>query len=379
MEIGVIIHIGPYSVPAFDSDPRRRRTQNGSEWYYKRLIEKGTFHPTSGWKETQAFHATTCPDVAYAQFADQINFGEAEVETWIQQAVMIKAGYVIITSRHHDGFCMWPSQHGPHVNVDVVGLVARLACAAGLRFGIYYSWLDWDHGMSKKYLETIVRPQLMELTTMYNPDIWWFDGDWTAKSGPAVPVMAHICAYLKTVNPHVEMNDRGTGTEATYHVFGDRHIPPNREDNWEHVNTIGYSWGYNRYATDDMFKSGQQLFDLYTEVRAKGGKFLINLGPSHEGYLDPRETVALTDFATYLDYSPAMVLITRDEAEVMVTYLKANPDDGYAYIKTHLFTATGAKVDDAFFLGPMLDALTILFDTDNLEPAIVAVMTHLRA
>lgn len=298
--IGVIIHYGLYSVPAFDSDPARRSIKNGSEWYYKRLTETGKYRPVSGWKETQTFHKKHYDGNDYFSFREGITITEDKVEMWIQQAVAIKAKYVIITTKHHDGFCLYSSKINPHSEQDVVGWVAKHARAAGLKFGAYYSWMEWPTSFTKTYMEEVVEPQINEIQKKYKPDIWWFDGNWAIKSQVCKDKVALICKKLRKANSQVQMNDRGAEDFATFQSF-EKKLPENNVGGkWEYIDTIGDSWGYNAHAKKEKYKSGKDLYQSCRKVTSMGGNFTINIGPKADGSLSKNEAAALKDLGKLL-------------------------------------------------------------------------------
>lgn len=197
-EIGVIFHWGIYSVPAYDTivSAKRRRTQNGSEWYAKRLSEKGGFRPISGWKETQEYHKQKYGDAKYSAFADSFKAEKyntvgdnkdvktanaiTEVDKWMLLAKSIGATYVILTSKHHDGFCLWPTSTTNFNSMktgakqDLLAIFKAAALRHNLKFGIYYSWSEFNIGCTKKYMDEVVKPQIKELIA-YKADRWWFD------------------------------------------------------------------------------------------------------------------------------------------------------------------------------------------------------------
>lgn len=307
--LGLIFHMGPYSFPGYDdvASARRRKLQNGSEWYLKRLIEPGTYRPVTGWKETQTFHNTQYPGHKYDEFAQQLTATgfETQVDTWMQLAQEVRASYVIFTSKHHDGYCMWPTlSTSKRVPGDFVGPFITAARKYGLKCGIYYSWMEFEQSFTKTFINTIVNPQIQELSTLYNPDIWWFDGDWEVHSKVGRNFVYQTCDALKKRNPLVQINDRVCTTPdksfaGTYYNFSDRFIPTTKPNVvWEHINTIGLSWGLNRFQAmePDVYKTGTQLLTLYNTVHSLGGRLLLNLGPDYIGNLDPYEVTALRDF-----------------------------------------------------------------------------------
>lgn len=308
-EIGLIFHWGLYSITAYD-DPisaRRRRIQNGSEWYLKRLMEKGTYRPIAGWQQTQTYHHEEFNDFPYydlAQFFDMDRLWNPD--DWMQLAKEVGASYVILTTKHHDGFCLWPTKTAsPHTDEDYVTRFVASARRHHLKVGLYYSWSEFGQRCTKDYLDTIALPQVEELK-QYQPDIWWFDGHWDVTTKYACQKIRN---FIVSLGSNVEINDRlykdtrwddpSFLGEATYRVYGDRHIPVEKPNiPWEHINTIGLSWGLNLAQEDRDYKTGEEIFDLYCEIHDKGGRFLLNLGPDCDGYLDKQEVQPLLDFGT---------------------------------------------------------------------------------
>jgi alpha-L-fucosidase len=111
-----------------------------------------------------------------------------------------------------------------------------------------------------------------------------------------------LCKIIK--NENVMINDRIPDTDyASYRVYEDRYIPvikilPNEQ--WEHINTIGLSWGYNKQQKKSDYKNGQELYQLYQKVREKGGRFLLNIGPDQQGNIDVNEMNSLNELKILL-------------------------------------------------------------------------------
>ncbi len=322
--IGIFVHWGVYAVPAFDSvaSAQRRRIQNGSEWYAKRLsITPGTPRPTSGWQETQQYHRQEYgDDFAYSDFKERFTAEHWRPDEWMAAFKHAGASYAILTSKHHDGFCLWPTTtskfstaHAATARFAHPDLVAEFkqACArAGLRFGLYYSWSEFGRACTKDYMDRVVVPQIDELIR-YRPTIVWFDGDWPCNTKYAQTIMDQCVTRIKQKLPGVEINDRvGHSAErkdpnflgpSTYRVYDDRALPTVQPAvPWEHVNTIGLSWGRNKQQTDAHYKSGQELMRLYTRVTSLNGRFCLNVGPDADGQISTQELSRLRAFAQLL-------------------------------------------------------------------------------
>jgi len=147
MEFGIIFHWGLYSVPAFDNPESilKRKIQNGSEWYQKRLEEKGTYRPV--YKETQEYHKLKFKDKDYKDF---INIDNCKFDNWMKLCKEVNATYVILTAKHHDGFCLWPTKSTNFcVKKDLVKEFIESAKKYNLKYGIYYSWYEFNRTCTK--------------------------------------------------------------------------------------------------------------------------------------------------------------------------------------------------------------------------------------
>lgn len=297
-QFGIIFHWGLYSIPAYD-DPKlivKRKIQNGSEWYAKRLLESGKFRPTNGWQETQKYHKLHYPDQKYEDFAKEFDITSQNwnVDDWMKLCKSVNAEYVIITSKHHDRYCLFETKttnyHSKRNIVKEFGIAAK---KYNMKFGIYYSWYEFDKNPTKQYMNNIVEPQITELLS-YCPSIFWFDGDWVIKTKYAKEKVKNICNLLKSKN--IKINDRVCDpNNGSYKVFSDRFIPKEEiKEEWEHINTIGLSWGY--LQNGNIYKSGETLLKLYKEVIDKGGKFLLNLAPDKNGKIDINEEKIIKEF-----------------------------------------------------------------------------------
>lgn len=312
-DIGLIFHWGPYSIPAFDDvkSAKRRNIQNGSEWYKGRLIETNKFIPISGWQATQEYHNKHFPNKSYDDFVDEfINYHNEHkwnVDEWMKQAIKIGAKYVILTAKHHDGFCLWPTEYtlGGCVKNDLMNTFVTTGRKYGLLIGIYFSWYEFGHNTTISYMQNIAIPQVEQLHKLYKPDIWWFDGNWLNSSKKINEMIKLLVINLRKTSI---VNDRLYGSKEDkelaldinylgdfdFRVYSDRTIPKEYPKvPWESIHTIGLSWGYNKEQQKDNYKSEKELQDIYEKVTELGGRFLINLGPKYDGTLDENELESL--------------------------------------------------------------------------------------
>lgn len=298
--LGMIFHIGLYSFFGYDDivSARRRNIFNGSEWFLARIQEQ-KYRPISGSREANAYFNRFRIDYFKAPFIIE----REAIEKWLDICVSCKASHVIITARHHDGFCLWntsTTKEKPYN--DVVKIFKEEAEKRGLQFGIYYSWFEFLKPMTIDYFNTVCIPQLMELDK-YNPGMIWFDGDWKITQKTLIEQIANIVRYFR--NKGISVNDRITKENsnlASYYVGPDRNIPQTPMNNWQHITTIGISWGYNREQQSQDFKTGQQLYDTLKYVANNGGCMLLNIGPKHDGTLDDNEVKSLREFSRLLEF-----------------------------------------------------------------------------
>lgn len=310
-DLGLILHWGLYSVPAFD-DPKsaaKRKTQNGSEWYLKRLTEKNTFRPVSGYKATQEFHKKHHGDKTYFDFATEFKEKSAKIKfaEYTDLAKKVGAKYIILTAKHHDGFCLWKSNHSSCGYVDILPKFIEACKAAGLEFGIYYSLFEFNKNVTREFVDKILLPQLRELLE-FKPHMLWLDGHWAIKTQYATGKLVELLDEQKKIAPKMHINDRISVSlkeytkknylgVSTFRVYDDRFLPSQADEikvPWQHINTIGLSWGRNKQI--QPYKSGKELWEIYTKVTKANGTVLFNLGPDAEGQIDPREYESLLEF-----------------------------------------------------------------------------------
>ena len=340
-QLGVFIHWGIFSIPAWAP-----RGESITELSRSRYDEVFTLSPYAEWysnalripeSPTARHHAETHGTRSYESFREDFETAaEAfDAETWADLFAASGAGYVVLVTKHHDGFCLWPTQvgnpHRPgwHSRRDFVGELAEAVRARGMRFGVYYSGgLDWTFKSPpirnvgdmfacvpttddyKAYAEAQVR----ELIARYRPSVLWNDIAWPDKR----QLPALFADYYAAV-PEGVVNDRWLGETAlfdsladgaTRKAFNDRikaaqakggeqhaRRPPHCDfrtveygdgegmagQKWESTRGLGLAFGFNANERDDDYMSPAALIALYDDVTARGGNLLINVGPRADG------------------------------------------------------------------------------------------------
>lgn len=298
MEYGIIIHYGLYSYYGYDdiNYAKKRKTQNGSEWYYGRLIDNNNFRPLSGSESTKKYHVSNFNNANYFDNLDKITNDENKIKEWIKVAKSNNASYIILTSKHHDGICLFNTKTTNRKSkLDICKVFSDECKKQNIKFGFYYSWFEFDKPFTIDYFNNYCSTQLEELL-VYKPDYIWFDGDWKIKQKNILTQIKIIVESM--IKKNITINDRiGSNNHnlASYRVFKDRFIPEKKINGviWQHVNTIGYSWGFNKMQNKNDYKTKEEIYNLYKQVNELGGMFLINFGPNSNADIIKEEQDAL--------------------------------------------------------------------------------------
>ncbi|MBI9061498.1 MAG: alpha-L-fucosidase [Marinilabiliaceae bacterium] len=302
-KFGIFIHWGPYSVPAWS--PKGTY----SEWYQywlqsKSLFGNGKFTGT----EVYDHHtATYGPHYSYYNFGEQFTARDFDANEWAKLFEDAGAKYMMITSKHHDGFCLWPSETANKTwgfpwNAKDVGakrdLLKELEVAVkatDVKFGTYYSLYEWFNPLWKedgeKFALEHMHPQFKDLVENYQPELIWSDGDWDME--PEKWHTPELLSWLfneSSVGETVVINDRwgkdcrfkhGGYFSTEYQSGLDGSHP------WEECRGIGFSFGYNVNEDVDDYASRRTLVYLLLNVVSNGGNLLLDIGPDKYGNIPP--------------------------------------------------------------------------------------------
>jgi alpha-L-fucosidase len=293
---GMFIHWGVYSVPAGTYDGKR--IPNIGEW----IMNHGKI-----------------PVERYAQYTKDFDPTKFNADEWVSIAKNAGMNYIVITSKHHDGFAMF------HTKVDGYNIydstpfkrdplkeLAEACQKQGIKLGFYYSQAqDWHHpggaaagghwdkaqdGDMDKYISDVAVPQVKEILSNYGPvAVLWFDtpvGMTRERVGQFVPLLS--------LQPQIIVNNRlGTGFTGDTETPEQR-IPPTGYPgkDWETCMTMNDTWGYKSY--DKNFKSVPTLLHNLCDIASKGGNYLLNVGPTSEGIIPQPEVDRLETVGKWL-------------------------------------------------------------------------------
>lgn len=262
-------------------------------------------------REEWARELLQIPLKEYQYYADNFNPVDFDPDAWAALAKDAGVKYIVITSKHHDGFSIFDSQYTDYdimkakYGQDVLGPLAASCKKAGVPLGFYYSIMDWHHAdyLPRRPWETdrsakgadfgrymdFATNQLKELVTKYDPAVLWFDGEWE-HSNEEQRAFA-IEKILLGLKPTLLINDRLFKREPGHGDFGtpENFVPATGILNpdgsprlWEACYTMNWNgWGYNRTETE--FHSASQLIRQLIEIVSKGGNLLLNVGPQPDG------------------------------------------------------------------------------------------------
>lgn len=309
-KFGIFIHWGVYSVPAW------RKVTSGlyasyAEWYYARVM-KDTIN---GGK---AFHEKVYgEDFEYREFAPMFKAELFEPDEWAKLFKRSGAKYVVLTSKHHDGYCLWDTESPFKTNWNSMDigpkrdLLKELSIAVnnvGLKMGIYYSVIEWEthprkgkffidekyvnkYGIpDERYVDDHLQFQLKELVNNYKPSLIFFDaGEW--ENDDNYWKSKEFLSWLYSESPiknEVVVNDRFfkgmPGNHGDY--FSSEYKDANgvgKNHPWEESRGIGGSYGFNRDENIDDYSTTTELIHELIEIVSSGGNLLLNVGPTADG------------------------------------------------------------------------------------------------
>jgi alpha-L-fucosidase len=283
-----------------------QKTKNYNEWFnqakFGMFIHWGLYS-LIGKGEWIMRHELISKD-EYAKFAKKFNPSKNAPKEWAALAKKTGMKYMVFTSRHHDGFCLFDSKASDFTSsktasgCDFVAEYVKACRNEGLKVGIYYSLGDWRFGFPKisgtpkeaKKMVQQAHEQVRELMTNYGKiDILWYDGGWVYPSMPedgAKEVAKFWQArklnkMVRELQPDILINNR-SGLKCDFGT-PEQHVLPEKGRLWECCMTIGseHSWGYVK--NDPAIKTAGQLIDTLVTSSSLGGNYLLNIGPKADG------------------------------------------------------------------------------------------------
>jgi len=320
-KFGIFIHWGVYSVPAWGVRGEY------SEWYWNHIADRKPDNPW--WRFHKANYGES---FQYQDFAPRFTCELFDAGQWADILVRSGARYVVPTSKHHDGFCMWPSEEasrdwgrpwnsaeiGPRR--DLLGELSTAVRARGLKFGLYYSLYEWFNPLwlsdRKRYVDQHLFPQFKDVVTRYKPAIIFGDGEWEMPSKDWRS--EELLAWLYNESPsrdEVIVDDRwGSDTRHRHGGYYTTEYAAGMEGAshpWEESEGLGFSYGYNRAEGLDDYKSARELVILLVDTVSRGGNLLLDIGPRADGTIPVIMQQRLVEMGDWLRVNGEAIYGTR--------------------------------------------------------------------
>lgn len=322
--LGIFIHWGPYSVPAW-AEPTGAWGEVSPETWFAHCAYAEWYANTIRVEGSPAalHHRQAHGGVPYTRFLDQWTASEYDPRSWARLFREMGADYVIPVTKHHDGVVLWDAPgssdnstmfRGPEQ--DLLTPLAEAVRAEGMRFGVYYSGgLDWAVTdfppiVSMEDVDRL-RPRgaayaayatahVRDLIDRFAPSVIWNDIDWpdTGKDdGSLVRLLDH---YYETV-PDGIVNDRWGCDVADYRTSEYAHDTDNEQGiGWEHNRGLGLSFGFSRIEDEELTLSPRELARVYADVVSRGGRLLLNIGPDEAGRIPELQERTLRGVAGWM-------------------------------------------------------------------------------
>jgi len=390
---GMFIHWGLYAVPAGEFEGRR--SKEIGEWIMS-------------W--------ANIPRARYEKFAAQFNPVAFDAAEWVRIAKSAGMKYIVITSKHHDGFSMFDSKISSYDIVDAtpykrdpMRALAAEAKTQGIRLCFYYSIMDWHHpsqyvdaagkdptagdhqtkmraGAKPEYI-AYMKTQLRELVTSYDPAVLWFDGEWvdwwTEEDG------RDLYDYVRGLKPDIIINNRvGKGRRGMEGLnrpdrdysgdFGtpEQQIPPTGLPgvDWESCMTMNDTWGYKSY--DDNWKPATTLIRNLVDTSSKGGNYLLNVGPMADGRIPAASVDRLADVGRWMAVNGEAIYGTGPSPfSAALAFGRATTKPGKIFLhvfdwpadRTLKVPRPAERIEKAYLLASPATALKIVYTSDAIE------------
>jgi alpha-L-fucosidase len=316
---GLFIHWGLYAIPAGEWKGKT----NYGEWIR---------------------HSAQIPIDVYDKFVGQFNPVKFHADEWVSLAKDAGMKYIVITSKHHDGFCLFDSKDtdfdvmSTPFKRDILKELSEACRKQGIRLCFYHSIMDWHHpdylprrdwekdrsaaGAAFDRYVLYMKNQLKDLLTNYGPlGVLWFDGEWESTWNEKYG--RDLYQYVRSFQPDIIINNRVGASRSGMEGFsqgkesaGDFGTPEQQIPatglpgvDWETCMTMNDNWGYNSH--DKNWKSAKDLIRMLADIASKGGNYLLNIGPTSEGMFPPESVERLREIGQWMKTNSESITTTQ--------------------------------------------------------------------
>jgi len=401
---GMFIHWGLYAVPA----GQWNGATNHAEWI---------------------LHTAKIPVNEYEKFAPQFNPTKFNPARWVSMAKNAGMKYIVITSKHHDGFCLWDSKLTDYdvtdatpFKRDILKELAKECRKQGIRICFYHSIMDWHNpdylprrgwetrsaegADFDRFKQQYLKGQLAELIKNYGPlGVLWFDGEWedtwTHEDG------FDLYKYVKSLQPDIIINnrvDKGrqgmAGMTKDSSFAGDFGTPEQEVPQtgfpgvcWESCMTMNGHWGYNK--NDTNFKSSKELIRILIDTASKGGNFLLNIGPKADGTFPQQSIDRLADIGKWMSVNGQSIYGTSASTIPNLSWGRSTAKADKIYLHVFDWPADSkliiqqkiSDIDSAYLLADPSKKLSVKYENDctiisvpdkPLDPIVTVVVLELK-
>lgn len=327
------------SAPQESKDAYARRMAWWSDARFGMFIHWGLYAVPAGAWNGDSSHGewirTTAqiPVGEYEKFVAKFNPVKFDARAWVRTAKDAGMKYIVITSKHHDGFCMFDAKASEFdvmatpFGRDVLKELSAACAEEGMKLCFYYSIMDWHHpdylprrewekdrspaGADYSRYISYMKSELKDLLTNYGEiGVLWFDGEWESTWNDSLG--RDLYAYVRSLQPNIIVNNRVGASRSGLEGFSTRGDAPGDFGTpeqeipakglpgvrWESCMTMNDHWGFN--AHDQNFKSTRELLRNLAEIASKGGNFLLNVGPTAEGVFPQSSVERLKEMGAWM-------------------------------------------------------------------------------
>ncbi|MDY5969067.1 MAG: alpha-L-fucosidase [Bacteroidales bacterium] len=322
-KLGIMVHYGLYSIPSYSG------REQYAEWFYKGLVSNDT-------QRILFQQRVYGNDFGYFDYMPLFKAELFGAEQWMRLFKRAGARYFVFTTKHHDGFCLYPSKY-THYNVmntpakrDMVGELCQAAHREGLRVGLYYSLTEWtnplfrwtvdqDTAMLENYVTRHMLPQFKEIVDHYRPELIFADGDWdfTARQLHA----SEMTCYHKAVvgNDAIANNRMGKDWDQGYLTPEYSSGINETQRPWAECRSIARSFGLNRASPLEDYQSADQLIGHFAQLVSMGGGLMLNVSPSADGSIPLLQQERLLELGEWLSVNGEAIYGARSAGIPMQT------------------------------------------------------------